>query len=188
MPVPSRQNLNGIIPARAGFTRPPSSRPGAGRDHPRSRGVYRMRAVRDSPAAGSSPLARGLRVTPPAYRLTGGIIPARAGFTPPSVRPAQTTADHPRSRGVYPFSCPSSSRRAGSSPLARGLRCGGGQCPGLGRIIPARAGFTQDRGGVEGCGSDHPRSRGVYAPRATLSAYNVGSSPLARGLPSLPRC
>ena len=51
----------GIIPARAGFTRPTRSPRTRSGDHPRSRGVY----VRVSPPvvspAGSSPLARGLR-------------------------------------------------------------------------------------------------------------------------------
>ena len=39
-----RPRASGIIPARAGFTRHPSNRPGARRDHPRSRGVYCVRA------------------------------------------------------------------------------------------------------------------------------------------------
>mgnify|MGYP000944717263 CR=1 FL=1 len=50
-----------IIPARAGFTRCVGLRSHEHRDHPRSRGVYfDFRAVGFS-AAGSSPLARGLR-------------------------------------------------------------------------------------------------------------------------------
>ena len=75
-----------IIPARAGFTplRPPS-RAGAG-DHPRSRGVYPavVRAVDE--IDGSSPLARGLLYATALNVTTGGIIPARAGFTRESAR------------------------------------------------------------------------------------------------------
>ena len=70
--------------------------------------------------------------------------------------------DHPRSRGVYP---------------------GGRVCGRLGwRIIPARAGFTED-GSIDGYrGEDHPRSRGVYMTAMNNSYASYGSSPLARGL------
>ena len=75
-----------IIPARAGFTRSagstattrpdhPRSRGVYGRedrrppprrlDHPRSRGVYLGAGPLDTPAGGSSPLARGLRYHDP---------------------------------------------------------------------------------------------------------------------------
>ena len=193
----------GIIPARAGFTAPTRRTCRPTRDHPRSRGVYRVSWVGRMLGQGSSPLARGL----PRPSLTGTpparIIPARAGFTGPRRGPWPRGWDHPRSRGVY---------APGRAPTAT--------TPG---IIPARAGFTvegnedPDRGqdhprsrgvyiqpviqNVVGEGSsplargllhdsppghaspvDHPRSRGVYAPRATMSAYRVGSSPLARGL------
>ena len=72
---------DGIIPARAGFTwnftfgiiRSP--------DHPRSRGVYDTLNGDYEQCAGSSPLARGLRVAGLDAKLQTGIIPARAGFT-----------------------------------------------------------------------------------------------------------
>ena len=52
------------------------------------------------------------------------------------------------------------------------------------RIIPARAGFTANRGRSPFGRRDHPRSRGVYL-YAILPDWNVkGSSPLARGLHS----
>ena len=70
-----------IIPARAGFTHyqpPHQCRPA---DHPRSRGVYTdLRGLEGSPG-GSSPLARGLRVSRRVRPAELGIIPARAGFT-----------------------------------------------------------------------------------------------------------
>ena len=71
----------GIIPARAGFTwlrpRPRSLR----WDHPRSRGVYPMRAPHKQKRSGSSPLARGLHVLGFGSDDDSRIIPARAGFT-----------------------------------------------------------------------------------------------------------
>ena len=70
-----------IIPARAGFTCAPKCARSCPTDHPRSRGVYRRPRAAGSSAAGSSPLARGLRAARRPARGGGGIIPARAGFT-----------------------------------------------------------------------------------------------------------
>ena len=71
-----------IIPARAGFTSPVRASPSICADHPRSRGVYRRCRRPARTPGGSSPLARGLPVTPADHGRAQGIIPARAGFTP----------------------------------------------------------------------------------------------------------
>ena len=71
----------GIIPARAGFTSTTTAPRASRRDHPRSRGVYVIHGGFPFYAAGSSPLARGLRHSWRFSFLCGGIIPARAGFT-----------------------------------------------------------------------------------------------------------
>ena len=156
------QPRNGIIPARAGFTRWRPHRGTPSTDHPRSRGVYEL------PPAGLCTVLR--------------IIPARAGFTERAHLQSLTRADHPRSRGVYSAARTARANAFGSSPLARGL-------PGRvllvcrsGRIIPARAGFTCRRWGRSSAGRDHPRSRGVYVGMILLRAADAGSSPLARGL------
>ena len=90
-----------IIPARAGFT----VHVGAGTiprgDHPRSRGVYAQPRQMGSTFFGSSPLARGLRMTRSPITTKVGIIPARAGFTPAWLTRSRRAGDHPRSRGVY---------------------------------------------------------------------------------------
>ena len=132
---------------------------------------------------GSSPLARGLRHEGACRLPRPGIIPARAGFTPPRRRRSGPGRDHPRSRGVYAGRAPHISRTVGSSPLARGLRgvhalehCGQ-------RIIPARAGFTSPSAAPPARIRDHPRSRGVYSPIPSPALSISGSSPLARGLP-----
>ena len=173
----------GIIPARAGFTGSAVSGPGRGWDHPRSRGVYTTRTSPPPPAAGSSPLARGLRPGVRGLSVALRIIPARAGFTGVGAGPPRRRRDHPRSRGVYGYGHHARVGLRGSSPLARGLRLtpllttvGSG-------IIPARAGFTSRTAG--GCTStpDHPRSRGVYRARTRRHSGSGGSSPLARGLP-----
>ena len=131
-----------IIPARAGFTLTTDRKAPLPPDHPRSRGVYPQNQATSWVTCGSSPLARGLL----GVRLRGGcasrIIPARAGFTGSPTCRGGRCRDHPRSRGVYTMSAPSTDMPPGSSPLARGLqlrellhelRVG---------IIPARAGFT----------------------------------------------
>ena len=51
---------DGIIPARAGFTRTTRSTGGPRPDHPRSRGVYHAILLSSLSSGGSSPLARGL--------------------------------------------------------------------------------------------------------------------------------
>ena len=159
---PDRRERHRIIPARAGFTS--ASKPALAQltDHPRSRGVYPVRAVTWSSHAGSSPLARGLLIHRRHSATVLGIIPARAGFT---------VAE------AYSFTDP-----LGSSPLARGLLDHDlDSCSGMG-IIPARAGFTGRSGRGRTGRGDHPRSRGVYWPGVAYGAGVAGSSPLARGL------
>ena len=179
--------LPGIIPARAGFTRPARDQVRRREDHPRSRGVYGDRRSGARSHGGSSPLARGL---PDPHEYRGGrrrIIPARAGFTVQQRSPASATRDHPRSRGVYVVQETRPPYLAGSSPLARGLLAsGGGGDLDLG-IIPARAGFTWSAPSPSARATDHPRSRGVYVPSRWPAPPVAGSSPLARGLPHTPQ-
>ena len=95
---------------------------------------------------------------------------------------AALARDHPRSRGVYPAKSKRYILLHGSSPLARGLRQvlnGNGD---VGRIIPARAGFTVVIPALDPLPEDHPRSRGVYRGAMEGERAHVGSSPLARGL------
>ena len=171
-----------IIPARAGFTAPLWCWGSLSRDHPRSRGVYPRRRRPRRPRPGSSPLARGLRVTFHGRPGILRIIPARAGFTIRASSLSYLKRDHPRSRGVYYGIRCVRSYVLGSSPLARGL-------PGLTRpttsatrIIPARAGFTLLMTSLFKAMEDHPRSRGVYPQTDRNRPERSGSSPLARGL------
>ena len=72
--------------------------------------------------------------------------------------------------------------QTGSSPLARGLLSGMTRQTVDRGIIPARAGFTEDRGPYLPDHGDHPRSRGVYTYLEWCADGVPGSSPLARGL------
>ena len=131
-------------------------------DHPRSRGVYVYVSLGNMTLEGSSPLARGLRETPPRRRCLRRIIPARAGFTFGEVGDGLSLL--------------------GSSPLARGLPLRRRRLPGHQGIIPARAGFTPRRPSARQPRPDHPRSRGVYVGVDHPHDAGEGSSPLARGL------
>ena len=134
--------FDGIIPARAGFTRGDGRIPARPPDHPRSRGVYGEARDEGPEDGGSSPLARGLR--PPRHQpgSVDGIIPARAGFTTLKSVFYVSLRDHPRSRGVYGTRPSGRSESTGSSPLARGLLIAALAEHNAPRIIPARAGFT----------------------------------------------
>ena len=151
-----------IIPARAGFTTLCSLSCRAGRDHPRSRGVYRSPPSPARTSPGSSPLARGLQGGGYGVECCCRIIPARAGFTGISFETKGNARDHPRSRGVYDGQSELVCNGNGSSPLARGLRPHRQPMRIRGRIIPARAGFTTASQGPPPGDADHPRSRGVY--------------------------
>ena len=96
-----RTNIVRIIPARAGFTSPRRGHRPRREDHPRSRGVYESLPALVSFGSGSSPLARGLRVSRRMRMGRAGIIPARAGFTSRTGPVDRPGGDHPRSRGVY---------------------------------------------------------------------------------------
>ena len=152
----------GIIPARAGFTYIDKWGEVKAKDHPRSRGVYAPLSFVDRLALGSSPLARGLHDFYCVQRGLGGIIPARAGFTPSRTGSACPGTDHPRSRGVYCGYQYGTDIDSGSSPLARGLRVNIERQARKIRIIPARAGFTISAVDPVAVLRDHPRSRGVY--------------------------
>ena len=152
-----------IIPARAGFTPSQGRERLPVRDHPRSRGVYGHHIIRTSKLPGSSPLARGLLLVEQRVQVCDRIIPARAGFTITDWSPCSVVRDHPRSRGVY-FRLP---------PTLLPPTW----------IIPARAGFTHSHSPPSTPTTDHPRSRGGYVIATFSPRLQLGSSPLARGLP-----
>ena len=171
----------GIIPARAGSTRPWHSGCGTAWDHPRSRGEHVPRRDGLGGVLGSSPLARGAHDGVKSVWRPRGIIPARAGSTAFVLSAMMRTRDHPRSRGEHAPWIRSHMSVLGSSPLARGAQGGlTGGVP-LAGIIPARAGSTNPRQTRSPHGSDHPRSRGEHVTPSHPCIRSPGSSPLARG-------
>ena len=194
--------MRGIIPARAGFTLHGGGADGDVGDHPRSRGVYSNLLLQAAVAAGSSPLARGLRSCCPGCRVCTGIIPARAGFTAQPRRARRLLGDHPRSRGVYVSHEDMTMNEKGSSPLARGLPKHFHPWGRVPRIIPARAGFTHPlrpaadnvsgssplARGLHQAGHDHPPRPGIIPARAGFTFRHAqppagpGDHPRSRGV------
>ena len=93
---------------------------------------------------------------------------------------------HPRSRGEHPVHQETTSGVLGSSPLARGTHNARLAAEGAPGLIPARAGNTRSTLMFERGSRAHPRSRGEHLPGCCPRGSRPGSSPLARGTPSLP--
>ena len=171
-----------IIPALAGNTPRGGHEEPARKDHPRSRGEYRLETVNDLDDRGSSPLSRGIHAMAFSSRTSRRIIPALAGNTCHGVFLSHVPADHPRSRGEYVGGDAGVTGCPGSSPLSRGILVRACEKLRQLRIIPALAGNTQnDRSTREGC-QDHPRSRGEYLVSRVSRESSAGSSPLSRGI------
>ena len=132
----------GLIPARAGNTHRQRQQAPRRRAHPRSRGEHASCTVAMSPAAGSSPLARGTPAVRAGVGLGGGLIPARAGNTGGVRKLPPPGGAHPRSRGEHVIPVLVQIGQAGSSPLARGTQRGVVPGRSIRGLIPARAGNT----------------------------------------------
>ena len=152
--------------------------------HPRSRGEHSLPVEVAAANGGSSPLARGTPFSKTNVILVVGLIPARAGNTPPPCLQAHEPRAHPRSRGEHAKWLGFGLRLAGSSPLARGTHIPGLRDVRVTGLIPARAGNTVIAPvSFTVCGA-HPRSRGEHREPAAVGKDEPGSSPLARGTPN----
>ena len=150
---------------------------------------------------GSSPRVRGKR---PVEHVRGShtrIIPARAGQTTGAVVVAAHNADHPRACGANRLLAYATRWAAGSSPRVRGklggLRVGvvqrriiparagqteqGRRQGKKARIIPARAGQTLRNHGIPDQRTDHPRACGANDRNHSTTRSASGSSPRVRG-------
>ena len=171
----------GLIPARAGKT-PPRKPPWTSTwAHPRSRGENPSARVVGASAAGSSPLARGKPLFSPSLRFGGRLIPARAGKTKQPPWPHGVSRAHPRSRGENRVRTLFRTYHGGSSPLARGKPRPWRRSRRNARLIPARAGKTDSFHACLASAAAHPRSRGENRGGRAMTAFDPGSSPLARG-------
>ena len=132
----------GLIPARAGKTRPGGGGGFGDGAHPRACGENAQVGGGDVVGVGSSPRVRGKPVWSAGGARRRGLIPARAGKTFLSSSIVYTPAAHPRACGENDVSEVMATDLEGSSPRVRGKRTGWRgprRAPGL---IPARAGKT----------------------------------------------
>ena len=113
---------------------------------------------------GSSPLVRGGLDRLQQPRLSGRLIPARAGRTNGHPRSTRWPPAHPRSCGADRVGEQATQVETGSSPLVRGGRS---TC-----------------GTASGCPTAHPRSCGADGHWGEAANLRCGSSPLVRGGPA----
>ena len=150
-----------IIPARAGPTKLTAFIEAVNADHPRSCGANYANRVWHNVVSGSSPLVRGQLWWPVVLVILLRIIPARAGPTSGEVWISSIKPDHPRSCGANSSLVIRPRNRRGSSPLVRGQLAPVETGSAPARIIPARAGPTDDGRVVLSVDTDHPRSCGA---------------------------
>ena len=176
----------GIIPALAGNTEDHIHFFFEDKDHPRSRGEYAHVPPRGAVMWGSSPLSRGIHLRAGNSLFIPRIIPALAGNTTLALARMSLPRDHPRSRGEYEVLTVGHGWGKGSSPLSRGILTVATAATRDSRIIPALAGNTRIPPCPSYNSSDHPRSRGEYPPGPGFVTQSLGSSPLSRGIHSIP--
>ena len=173
--------LGRLIPACAGSTRHADQISGGRGAHPRMRGEHRCVGVTHRHPRGSSPHARGARLTTRGVGGSPRLIPACAGSTKFYLNGTLVYSAHPRMRGEHTAPPPRARARAGSSPHARGalplLPCRGP----LGRLIPACAGSTGEGRQRLRERPAHPRMRGEHSNVQVSVRSPPGSSPHARG-------
>ena len=187
-----------LIPAHAGKTSPPRTRPASPWAHPRSRGENIQALDSSERAWGSSPLTRGKRVCQLVTPARRGLIPAHAGKTRCLSRSTKCLRAHPRSRGENNRNSRQFLPVYGSSPLTRGKPNDHRDQRREGGLIPAHAGKTCRRGEVppRGFGSspltrgkprrgDRPRARCGLIPAHAGKTTTSASSPSSR--PAHPR-
>ncbi len=130
---------------------------------------------------GSSPRARGTLVRGIGEPRRPRFIPASAGNTIIRTPMPRNGPVHPRERGEHQYPTQIWMGGDGSSPRARGTRCG--RCAGLPqrRFIPASAGNTCKWPDIAPIPTVHPRERGEHGLLRSPANQPGGSSPRARG-------
>ncbi len=190
------------IPTCVGTTVIPSRKEGIPQGHPHVRGDYKLVARRESPLAGPSPRAWGLRLGGVEVGQNPRAIPTCVGTTVGWHFQKASPAGHPHVRGDYLQRVNRGGILGGPSPRAWGLRkllfpprlpiraiptCVGTTCTPWGTPLSV-AGHPHVRGdypAVEHCPAEqqgHPHVRGDYPGRGRTEKEGAGPSPRAWGL------
>mgnify|MGYP000910733686 CR=1 FL=1 len=170
-----------LIPARAGKTVSPPPQDRQAPAHPRAGGENFGRRTWGTSPAGSSPRGRGKRWQPRPGASERRLIPARAGKTRGVHVCAWRGAAHPRAGGENDPHVIGLEQGRGSSPRGRGKHALQLRPALVARLIPARAGKTEQK--ARGCPSwtAHPRAGGENAVFRRADRSPGGSSPRGRG-------
>ena len=173
--------IGGFIPACAGETLPRAMPRRPEWVHPRVRGGDGSPGALCKGRPGSSPRARGRRISRdrPCGRI--GFIPACAGETWNRSRGRHERGVHPRVRGGDRTPIVSYRKHEGSSPRARGRQIQRALERLVQRFIPACAGETPTPGCPRDSPRVHPRVRGGDYNKDQSASNAEGSSPRARG-------
>ena len=153
--------------------------------HPRLRGELLRQLTVIFWSYGSSPLARGTQSNLFMRMRINRFIPACAGNSLGIFESHAKPAVHPRLRGELSIFSSQNTIRDGSSPLARGTRLCLKMCLPTIRFIPACAGNSPSGNKRPKRDAVHPRLRGELNTYGNGYANDPGSSPLARGTPTL---
>ena len=175
--------INGITPAHAGNTICEAEITLVVRDHPRTRGEYRMSAHSPKSNWGSPPHTRGIRVIKELRPTWVGITPAHAGNTIGSYLSQYLAKDHPRTRGEYIDMYKVALEDVGSPPHTRGILVAQRYRWRRDGITPAHAGNTASIASATCSVGDHPRTRGEYLAQSVVVVIYPGSPPHTRGIP-----
>ena len=174
---------DGLIPARAGKTRP-SGRPSwSAPAHPRACGENCPSRWTPTRLAGSSPRVRGKRGGGVGVADEVGLIPARAGKTSFPFLSAHRPWAHPRACGENGITLVFALVHRGSSPRVRGKRRVRDVPPRSRGLIPARAGKTSPNPARTPPRQAHPRACGENMTVLESAPSALGSSPRVRGKP-----
>ena len=170
-----------LIPARAGKTGVAPVGGARNAAHPRACGENPKCAATFTTSPGSSPRVRGKRRHRRRDARNSGLIPARAGKTRSSPAIPAPRRAHPRACGENGSRYRGGRRGAGSSPRVRGKRPRPIRARKPARLIPARAGKTEENTLGTRCPRAHPRACGENISPLRRAAVIVGSSPRVRG-------
>ena len=170
-----------FIPAHAGNTKVRTRGNGTNAVHPRTRGEHITFSTQNVPSTGSSPHTRGTQRMPGRARTPDRFIPAHAGNTRTRRDVRAGRPVHPRTRGEHLPQISQIVTVFGSSPHTRGTLVAYVPDGWDMRFIPAHAGNTLSRRGLEHISTVHPRTRGEHFSTDDFTATKDGSSPHTRG-------
>ena len=176
-----------FIPVGTGNTRSNSERSASRTVHPRGHGEHFFNFVDGGSTGGSSPWARGTLLSSNPALKHHRFIPVGTGNTALSNPVFALSAVHPRGHGEHTASPSLRNLYCGSSPWARGTHKGLQPIWLVARFIPVGTGNTIAPTHKQVKSPVHPRGHGEHLAGVVAANAAHGSSPWARGTPTIPQ-